>query len=124
MSGTGDGPTKASTDETLKTDVQGQRRRLTATEKTRIANVTSGEHGEPGSRWNAKTRRRTKAEEGSDRRIDLKVDLEERTELRSKASKPRGSVVAAGSPVSDGATTARGHDPTMSRGRLQRGRNP
>jgi hypothetical protein len=124
VSETGDGLTKASTDDTLKTDDQGQRRRLTATEKTRIVNVTSGEHGEPGSRWNAKTRRRMKAEEGSDQRVDLKVDPEERTELRNKASKPRGSVVAAGSPVSDGATTVRGHDPTTSRGRLQIGRNP
>jgi hypothetical protein len=120
----GDAVGKASTDETLKANDQGQCRRFTATEKTRIENATSGEHGEPGSRWNAKTRRRTKAEEGSDQRDDVKVGPEERTELRSKASKPRGSVVAAGSPVSDGATTARGHGPTTSRERLQRGRNP
>jgi len=32
----------------------------------------SGESGEPDSRWNAKTRRRTETEEGSGRRVDLK----------------------------------------------------
>lgn len=85
MSGTGDGPTKASTDDTSKADDQGQCRRLTATEKTWVANATDGEHGEPGSRWNAKTRRRTKAEEGSDQRDDVKVDPEERTEFADES---------------------------------------
>jgi len=72
VSGSEDGVAKASTKNTLKADDQRQRRRFTATEKTRVENATSGGTGEPEPWWNAKTRRRKETEEGSDRRVDLK----------------------------------------------------
>jgi len=50
VSGSGDGHAKAFTDDTLKTIDHGQDRRFTVAEQTGVANVTSGEHGEPRSR--------------------------------------------------------------------------
>jgi hypothetical protein len=93
-------------------------------EKTSAKNVMSGEPGESGSSWVSGYLKEEEIRRGARPQGRLNPDLEERIGPRSKASKPRRSNVAAGMPVSERTTTARGNGLTMSQGGCGPGENP
>jgi len=92
--------------------------------KLSTGNVSSGWPGEPGSRRAHRNLREGETEEGSGPGGRLNTDPEERIAPWSEASKSRGSIVAAGMPVSGRVETARGHGPATSRDDCGTGETP